>query len=560
MRRRNRTLPFVAAVCMTFGVGDWAQGQQAPAASASLGHESEPITTFKVATRLVTIDVVARDRKGNSLRDLKPDNFEVFEQIEPRREKYLQKVAAFRATSVAELAALDPGKPKMAPGVYTNLVTMNRVPVPPTIILLDALNTDRTSLMQVRQQLVKMLSSIPDEVPTAVYLLGRRLEMIQSFTTDPKLLRATLERIPIASQPTGPESSPSDPDAASMFPEQSALDRGPESLMDTVRDFQRDTLFLAGWIRTQHTIQAVRAIARHAAGYPGRKNLLWVASDFPQWLNGEADTHNPFLSTSTNWKDVNDLASALADARIAVYPTNLGGLNEIDFNNKAGMQSLADQTGGEICIYQNFLSDCVKKMIDDSSFFYEIAYYPNSGAWQGEFHKVIVKSKQPGIHLEYRQGYFAHTSEEKVDPKYTERQLEQAACQDVLTSTSVLMVARAFPEPDKVRYFVAIEPGTITFTPEADGTQHVRLKVGLCSFDRSGKPLRLLQEAIDEKLTEKQFAEVQALHGFARVVSLVPTPGMSLVRVLIKDVPTGLMGSVNIPYTEPSTASVKGPQ
>ncbi len=545
---------------MTFGVGDWAQGQQAPAASASLGHESEPITTFKVATRLVTIDVVARDRKGNSLRDLKPDNFEVFEQIEPRREKYLQKVAAFRATSVAELAALDPGKPKMAPGVYTNLVTMNRVPVPPTIILLDALNTDRTSLMQVRQQLVKMLSSIPDEVPTAVYLLGRRLEMIQSFTTDPKLLRATLERIPIASQPTGPESSPSDPDAASMFPEQSALDRGPESLMDTVRDFQRDTLFLAGWIRTQHTIQAVRAIARHAAGYPGRKNLLWVASDFPQWLNGEADTHNPFLSTSTNWKDVNDLASALADARIAVYPTNLGGLNEIDFNNKAGMQSLADQTGGEICIYQNFLSDCVKKMIDDSSFFYEIAYYPNSGAWQGEFHKVIVKSKQPGIHLEYRQGYFAHTSEEKVDPKYTERQLEQAACQDVLTSTSVLMVARAFPEPDKVRYFVAIEPGTITFTPEADGTQHVRLKVGLCSFDRSGKPLRLLQEAIDEKLTEKQFAEVQALHGFARVVSLVPTPGMSLVRVLIKDVPTGLMGSVNIPYTEPSTASVKGPQ
>ncbi len=545
---------------MTFGVGDWAQGQQAPAASASLGHESEPITTFKVATRLVTIDVVARDRKGNSLRDLKPDNFEVFEQIEPRREKYLQKVAAFRATSVAELAALDPGKPKMAPGVYTNLVTMNRVPVPPTIILLDALNTDRTSLMQVRQQLVKMLSSIPDDVPTAVYLLGRRLEMIQSFTTDPKLLRATLERIPIASQPTGPESSPSDPDAASMFPEQSALDRGPESLMDTVRDFQRDTLFLVGWIRTQHTIQAVRAIARHAAGYPGRKNLLWVASDFPQWLNGEADTHNPFLSTSTNWKDVNDLASALADARIAVYPTNLGGLNEIDFNNKAGMQSLADQTGGEICIYQNFLSDCVKKMIDDSSFFYEIAYYPNSGAWQGEFHKVIVKSKQPGIHLEYRQGYFAHTSEEKVDPKYTERQLEQAACQDVLTSTSVLMVARAFPEPDKVRYFVAIEPGTITFTPEADGTQHVRLKVGLCSFDRSGKPLRLLQEAIDEKLTEKQFAEVQALHGFARVVSLVPTPGMSLVRVLIKDVPTGLMGSVNIPYTEPSTASVKGPQ
>jgi hypothetical protein len=111
-----------------------------------------------------------------------------------------------------------------------------------------------------------------------------------------------------------------------------------------------------------------------------------------------------------------------------------------------------------------------------------------------------------------------------------------------------------------VRYFVAIEPGTITFTPEADGTEHVRLKVGLCSFDKSGKPLRFLQDTIDERLSDKQFAEVQSLHGFARVVSLVPTPGISLVRVLIKDLPTGLMGSVNIPYTEASTASVKAPQ
>ncbi len=561
MRRRNRALPFIAAVCLAFGVGGWAKGQQAPAASASLGHESEPITTFKAATRMVTIDVVARDDKGNSLRDLKPDNFEVFEQIEPRREKYVQKVAAFRATSVAELAALDPGKPNMAPGVYTNLVTINRVPVSPTIILLDALNTDQASLMQVRQQLIKILSSIPDDVPTAVYLLGRRLEMIQSFTTDPKLLRATLEKIPVASQPTGPKSSRSDPDAASMFPGQSAVDRGPDPLMDAVRDFQHDTFFLAGWIRIQHTIEAVRTIARHAAGYPGRKNLLWVASNFPVWPTQEADTrNNPFLWSGINWKDVNDLASALADARIAVYPTNPDGLKKIDFNNQAGMQTLADQTGGKICIYQNFLSDCVKKMIDDTSFFYEIAYYPHPGAWQGEFHKVIIKSKQPGIHLEYRQGYFAHSSEEKVDPKYAERQLEQAACQDVLTSTSVLMVARAFPEPDKVRFFVSIEPGTITFTPETDGTEHVRLKVGLCSFDKSGKPLRFLQDTIDERLSDKQFAEVQSLHGFARVVSLVPTPGVSLVRVLIKDLPTGLMGSVNIPYTEASTASVKGPQ
>lgn len=128
MRQSNRTLPFIATVCVVFAVGGWARGQQASAASASPSNEGEQIPTFKVATRMVTIDVVARDGKGNSLRNLKSDDFEVTEQIEPRREKYVQKVAAFRTTSVAELAALDPGKPQMPPGVYTNLVTMNRCP------------------------------------------------------------------------------------------------------------------------------------------------------------------------------------------------------------------------------------------------------------------------------------------------------------------------------------------------------------------------------------------------------------------------------------------------
>jgi len=116
-------------------------------------------------------------------------------------------------------------------------------------------------------------------------------------------------------------------------------------------------------------------------------------------------------------------------------------------------------------------------------------------------------------------------------------------------------VAKAFPEPGKLKYFVAIDPSTITFTPQSDGTQHIVLKVALCSFDKTGKPLRFLQDTIDEKLTDKQYAEVQALRGFARVVSLVPTPGVAVVRVLIKDLATGQMGSVNIPYVETAAAA-----
>jgi hypothetical protein len=74
----NRALLFVVAVCLVFALRDLAEAQEASEGSASHSNENESITTFKATTRMVTIDVVARDGKGNSLRDLKPDNFEVF--------------------------------------------------------------------------------------------------------------------------------------------------------------------------------------------------------------------------------------------------------------------------------------------------------------------------------------------------------------------------------------------------------------------------------------------------------------------------------------------------
>jgi VWFA-related protein len=536
----------------------------------------QEIPTFKASTRLVSVEVVARDHKGQAVPGLTAGDFQVFEQIAPKREQHPQKISAFRATSVHEIAAQDAGKPQMAPGVYTNLITMNKVPVPPTILLVDGLNTDRVSQMQVHQQMLRMLASIPDNVPIAVFLLGRRLRMVQNFTTDPKLLKSALDSARSAEHDDSTEVDPrDDPDAMSAILEDNPTSRGAGPMLDAVRRFEQETYSFQLDIRVQETLDALEGIARYVAGYPGRKNLLWISSSFPILFLPDPDTQLPMRAYG---KDIAGVASALADAKVAVYPVDPGGLQVSSvftagsrvrrnvtgtlsrdatsrFDRQESMQALADQTGGKICVSDNDLGDCVKKATDDSSFFYEIAYYPNSGDWHGEFHRIIVKSTRPGIHLTYRQGYYARGLDEETNPKSAAEELQRAACLDVLTSTSVLMVAKAFPEPGKLKYFVAIEPSTITFMPQSDGTQHVLLKVALCSFDKTGKPLRYLQDTIDETLTEKEYAEAKAQHGFARVVSLLPTPGVAVVRVLIKDVATGRMGSVNIPNVETAAAA-----
>src|SRR6266404_1681076 len=154
----------------------------------------EPPAVLKVTTRLVTVDVVARDRRGNPVRDLTAKDFQISEQSGSHKSQ--QQIASFRLldrslknASDSESAALQ-----LPAGVFTNLVSTKSLSAPPTILLVDGLNTDATIQLQVRQQMVRLLASAPRDVPMTVFLLGRNLSLLQSFTTDAKLLRAAAER------------------------------------------------------------------------------------------------------------------------------------------------------------------------------------------------------------------------------------------------------------------------------------------------------------------------------------------------------------------------------
>ncbi len=72
-------------------------------------------------------------------------------------------------------------------GVYTNAVTLEKNQVPPTILLVDGLNTALKDQGQVQVQMQRIIKAIPNNVPVAIFLLGRRLRMLQDFSTDPQV-------------------------------------------------------------------------------------------------------------------------------------------------------------------------------------------------------------------------------------------------------------------------------------------------------------------------------------------------------------------------------------
>ena len=142
-------------------------------------------------SRMVTLEVVVKDAKGNHVAGLKPEDFQIFEQTPSKsKAKREQKIATFREVSMADLEVHDAGLTAQIPaGISTNVVESLKEPIPPTIILVDGLNTDPQYQSQVHIRMLKMLQQIPTDVPVAVFLLGSRLEMVQDFTTDPNSCR-----------------------------------------------------------------------------------------------------------------------------------------------------------------------------------------------------------------------------------------------------------------------------------------------------------------------------------------------------------------------------------
>jgi VWFA-related protein len=293
-------------------------GQTASASQAA------PVPTFHSTSRIVTLEISAKDKHGKAISGLKASDFQVFEhELGFRKEKQEQKIAFFREVDKKLLAERDTSSLQIPAGIFTNLVTLQKNPVPPTILLVDGLNTEMTAQMQVHVQMVKMLHSLPSDVPVAVFLLGRGLKILQGFTTDPALLRTALAKAAMPTLGVGSQVDPrDDPDSLSTLMGDMPVS---ETALSAIQSFEQEQYVSTMDMRVRETVTALISIAHHVAGYPGRKNLLWISSSFPVSLNADGSAFNSFRSYEN---DMREVSAVLADAKVAVYPIDPGGFKK----------------------------------------------------------------------------------------------------------------------------------------------------------------------------------------------------------------------------------------
>ena len=545
--------------------------------------------TIKSYSRMVNLDVVVKDHKGHHVTGLTAKDFEVLEQTPIKNKKMrVQKIAWIREVHTAAMKPPAEAPVMSEPGVYTNAVAVQKDPVPPTVLLVDGINTEIQYQAQVHQQMLRMLRQLPPNVPVAIFLMGKRLELLQGFTTSPELLQTALAKAESATgQGLGHLDPADDPDAAGnqLYGLTPLASGDVAGMVAAAQSF--DQIVYAAEIREriERTYRAFLSIARSLAGYPGRKNLLWLSTSFPLVLN-------PFLNNDDRaFLDYQGrmqvLDNALSDARIAVYPVEIGGVRnmqvysaearpvgpdgpyadsatpvdgrrvtaaasrQIEMQNyeQNTMHTIAKETGGKVCIGSNDLARCVRQAVQDSSDFYEISYYPNSPDWNGEYRRIFVKVKAHGARLSYPQGYYA-TPEGSNDR--TRRAVEIANdCGDLLNATGIAFTARKVAEghDGRLEFGLDIDPSNLTFSPMPNGTQQLNVEVGVCTFDKHGWSQKLVGYPIEANLNATAYNTL--IHGGHLSDSIVlPGPRPAGVRVLVKDIASGRLGSIYIPTGE----------
>src|SRR5256886_3612496 len=125
----------------------------------------------------VLLDVVVRDKKGHPVNNLKPEDFQVFDNGE------LKKIIAFRLVQGGEAVAAGGSRMPLDPLRQVRLVTM----------IFQCWNNDARRLAH--DAAVGLLKGeLPQNVYMAVMTIDRKLEVLQSFTNDPFSLRKAIDR------------------------------------------------------------------------------------------------------------------------------------------------------------------------------------------------------------------------------------------------------------------------------------------------------------------------------------------------------------------------------
>ncbi len=454
---------FILAVVLAAGLvpamagrsmGQAAPSEDAPASSQGTAEGQLPV--FGAESTAVQLDVVVRDKKGNLVKDLGPEDFEVYEDGKP------QAVTGFTFFDAGEAPkeAAESTQPQQSAPQAPVAAGPNQRQANPAVVtfVFDRLSAEaRGRAYKAAQDYAKKAHQPGDEV--SVFAVGQTLQVIQPFTSDLDQIERGFERAGghgnVRPTDTSEDLKEKEKEAAK------AEELGPLSPADAnrvdllrmerrmLRQYDRLERGAAGYESTN----ALMALVQGLKPLPGRKTVVFfseglsvtprVASEF-QSVIATANRANVSVyaidvgglrTESSTAMDATALNQMAAERVRQEMSSGIGGSarpasggfasdtnqfrgsvsKEIAERNEAmlrnnprtGLTRLAEETGGFLVADTNDATKGFDRMEQEMHSYYLLSYQPTNAAFDGTYRHIEVKVNRKNMRIQSRNGYLA---------------------------------------------------------------------------------------------------------------------------------------------------------
>ncbi len=535
-----------ASLLLQFGAPAFAQqAQPQPPADAQAQAPKSPI---RVTSELVLANVVARDKKGNLVRDLKKEDFTLFEDgkkqeistFDFENVDQLERAGAAEKTDTGEAAAAEPA------GVLkkSNAPAMNARDRRVIVLYFDfsAMEPDQIDrCVDAAKKYINAQMQPADIV--ALVSLSTNMRVDLDFTADkPKILSV------LSSYSSGSGQGFAAGDTGSA-----------EGASETGGSFTPDdtdyNTFSADWklMALQSTMQALGKITQ-------KKSLIYFSNGI-----GQTGTDNQSALRAAT--------AAAVKNNVSIYPVDVRGLQAFppggeaqnaslhgqsayngnavlnDLSGNAASQetlsTLAADTGGKAFFDTNDFGGVFTQVQKDSSAYYVLGFTSTDPLKDGHYRRLKVAVNRADVKLEFRPGYYAGRDYKHLNRADREAQLEDELAAELPQTDVPLYAGTAYFRQDDSHYYLAVSlvvPGSqIPFVSEKDKDNATIDIIGEVRIGEKGRvPVGQLRDTVKLAVDTAQQVRrknVQYNTGF------VLAPGNYHLKFIVRENQTGRMGS-----------------
>ena len=480
------------------------------------GQQRKPVAEATVHE--VLLDFVVHKRNGRIVRDLRPEEIEVFENGEQ------QQIRSFRLVSGREAIVrrppAAPGKTSI-PGGETRETLEPLRQVRLVCLTFDRLDPDGRRFAR-KAALDLIQRDDAGNVYYAVMALGGSLHILQGFTRDRALLRtaiesatagvASLKADAVIGQREVPLIEHEGMDHEDIF----AGSAGVGLAALHIRHAVADLFQYAREIEKQHEghliISALAAMVRALGELPGRKTILYfshgfqlqenVSPRFRALVDSANRNHVAFYaldatglrSAALTTANTRLLQKSAAESRSVMLEDSggkmLGGksaagagsrnmkiadtvVDSIRASARANLGTLAGETGGYLVADTNDFRRPARRILAQIYSYYELSYRPTNRDFDGTYRKIEIRVARKKAVVQSRDGYFAIPA--KYAEGYSPFEVPLLLAMDRRPAPEAFgfraAALRFEPENNGARYVVDVEIplANLTLEPEQNG-------------------------------------------------------------------------------------------